>query len=361
MNALGLTVIMAPMKKIILTGVGLLAVITAAGSASSDVLSAVDAELNRLSASPKPEARLETSMSSMQSTAEALLTENAGLQREYKDLLSQVVAAEAAVDVQRKKNADQLAALEARRRELESPSVTGELRQKIAAVEKDTASERGMLNAAQARLQAADSKTALLKLRVQELEIEKKSLLLERRERSSSTLNVLKQSIRSLKAQVDSQKKQVEYVNKKISELMSIDRPYVKDVRQQIAETARLKAELDKIIIQRNELQRLIDAEAEKRDKFLSAPEQKPLQEKLQSKQQLTERVAAAMKLRKDLVEQAKVQEVSASEVADQVKKQEESNKELEDALANLRENIAVLEYKVNTIARYNNRNQLKK
>ncbi|MBF0595290.1 MAG: hypothetical protein HQL22_10035 [Candidatus Omnitrophica bacterium] len=365
------------MKKTILLTVTGIMIASWGFAADRNVLSAVDAALDNASKAKKvPAAQIDpvqlgaetapvwrSSLADIEKTSGSLVETNRKLAQEHNRLNDQLTAMEAAVTAQRQENERQLAAIEERRRIIDAPSAEGVFRQKIAKAGRDLQALQPQVSQAQARLKAVDNRIALRKLKIQELELEKKSLMLDRQSKSSSTLGVLKQSVQLLNDRVASQNEQIKYVQQKINELQSIDRPYLKEARQYEADNAKLKNDLAQLTAQGADLLKQLDAAVDKKGKAVGNNAKK-LADLTARKQALQARITASQAKKEGLAakvdEQTDSQAVKASELAAQIKDLETENKNIELALGNVRENIAVLEYRISTLTRYKNRNSTK-
>ena len=193
-----------------------------------------------------------------------------------------------------------------------------------------------------------------------ELEIEKKSLLMDHGARTGSTLSVLKQSIAALKAQSDSQKTQIVYVRQKISELKSVDRPFMKEAAPLATINASLKKDLADLAAQRQDLMAQIDAAVQKKLQTGLPSDVRRFGELSTQKAALEARIADAQAKKDRLAADSKEHVRKGADLASQIKSLEIENKALEESMGNVRENIAVLEYRINTVTRYKNRNSTK-
>ena len=300
----------------------------------------------------------QSSVSDIEKTTAVLVDLNNKLSREFQSLNTQLSTIQTGITTQQQKNAMLAAAVEDRRKELGSPS---DFKVRQTKAQKEVQALQALEASAKARMQSADSRIALRKLKVQELELEKKSLLLDDQARAGSTLKVLEQSVQALKDRVTAQKTQTAYVRLKINELMSVDRPYIKDANRYVNENAALRAELAKVTARKLEVSGKVDAAQQQNDQLALAPEIKHTRELMARRQVLKGRITVAQAKIKALAERDKDVVVTVSEVADQIKSLETENKQLNEILGDTRENIAVLEYRINTLTHYKNRNGQKK
>ena len=295
------------------------------------------------------------SLADIENTSSVLVETNRKLAEERDSLNNQLLVVEATVTALRQENERQLALVQDRRRAISAPSDESGLGQRIARVEQEMKTAQARTSQAQSRLKAVDSRIALRKLKIQELELEKKALLLDRQARTNSTLGILKQSVLLLRDRIATQKEQIVFVRQKINELQSIDRPYLKEVRQYESDNRKLKADLAALTARRDELATRLKAAVDKKEK-LAGGSGKKMQDLTARKLALDARIAAARKKQGSLAEQANVQTVKVSAVVDQIRELEKENKGIETEMGEVRENIAVLEYRISTITRYKNR-----
>ncbi|MEI6438315.1 MAG: hypothetical protein WCO69_06170 [Candidatus Omnitrophota bacterium] len=346
------------MVKILLLLISLLAAAPVWAS-TPDNDAAVSAALDRMSEGGEAP-RWRSSLGDIEQATSVLVEANRKLTSEYQSLSARLDSFESDLAAQQKKNAQIEADIAERRAVINTPVSSSPEKQKLTQAGKDVREAKLAADAAQARLKAVDSKLDLRRLKAQELEIEKKSLLMDRGARAVSTLGTLKQSIAALKDQVESQKGQIDYVSKKIADLKSVDRPFLKDASQLVAENAKLKDELTPLMVKRGDLLKQVDAAVEAKNKAGMAPEAKKSGDLAARKMALETRLAAAQSKKEERDADIKASAVDREALGRQTKDLEAENKRLEEQMGNVRENIAVLEYRMNSMTRYKNRNQHK-
>ncbi|MBF0386839.1 MAG: hypothetical protein HQL20_03170 [Candidatus Omnitrophica bacterium] len=344
------------MKKLILLTMAGVMFSSMAYAVRPEAESAVNAALDQISQGGVAP-RWKSSLGGIEEAIAVLVEANQRLMQEYQALSAQMSALEADITSQHQKNNEQDSALAARRAEVSVPAADGVERQKLALLGKDTEQARLAAAAAQSRLKSVDSKLGLRKLKVQELELEKKSLLMDRNARTVATLGLLKQSVKSLKDQADYQKSQTEYVRQKIAALNSVDRPFLKESGQLLADNTKLRQDLAKLMDERADLLKQADSAVDKKNKAATGADSKRLQDLTTRKASLETRLAAAKAKKDKFTAIADSYAVDSAALAVQIKGLEDENKALEEAAGNVRENIAVLEYRMNSLTRYKNRN----
>lgn len=326
-----------------------------AGAARTGTDAAVNAALDQLT--QQREVRPWTSsLGEIENAAAALVESNRRLTAEYRALSNQLSAMEAAVKAQRQRNGDLERTLAAHQQEVGTPSTTGSEKQRLTEVERQVREARTAALSLESRLKAIDNKLALRQLKIQELDLEKKSLLLDRNARAGVSLGLLKQSVRTLKEQADTQKAQIDFTRQKISGLNAVDRSYLKDLARVSAENDKLRQELAQVSAERSERQKSVESAAERKNAAAS-PEARRWQELNIRKAALEARAAAAQARKEQLATVTEASTVSLAALTAQIKGLEDENKGLEESMGNVRENIAVLEYRMNSLTRYKNRN----
>ncbi len=301
------------------------------------------------------------SLDEIKQSAAVLLDVNKELLREYELLNRQVVVLEAAVLAQRRKNTDLATSLESHQQAIKVRQDAGDMNQQIARAEKDLLSARQSALSFQERLKESEEETGLGQMKIQALQLEKQALLFDRQGRSGSVLEVLQQSVRSLKDRVVAQQAQTAFIREKINELTGIDRPHLKEARQYTQDNARIRSDLTRLTRERDELLAQIDAAIEKKNGVALNSGMREAKTLIVRQQALENRVAAVQARKQELALLSEKQKAQAEDVARQIKELETENRQLESSMGNVRENIAVLEYRINTVTRYKNRNTAKK
>ncbi len=173
LNAGLLPGIMPPMRKIILLTIVGIIILSPAWADAVDNTAVVNAALDqatRQGAAPVWKA----SLGEIENSVAVFVEANKNLNEEARALEAQQSRLEEAINTQRQTNAEQAAALAARREELDAPAASGAGKQRLAQMEKNTTAAGNAVTAAQARLKAVDSKLALRRLKIEGLELEKK-------------------------------------------------------------------------------------------------------------------------------------------------------------------------------------------
>jgi hypothetical protein len=296
------------------------------------------------------------SLARIEATTATLVDLNARLTRENRALNAQLSGIQSAIASEQRKNADMLAAIDEHRKAV--PGTDGFSRKRKQS-QKEIDSLAMLVASARARLAAVNSGIALHQLKVQELELEKRILVADRQSRSGLTMDVLRQSIQAMKDRIEAQQKQTVYVRQKISELNGIDRPYIADAKTQAEANAALRSDQARLAHRQAELSAQISAAIEKKASVStgSAAAGRHFRELHARKAALDERVSVARDKKAKLTALASQQAVVVKDLPAQIKGLETENTRLEEKIGNMRENIAVLEYRINTVTRYKNRN----
>ncbi len=132
------------------------------------------------------------------------------------------------------------------------------------------------------------------------------------------------------------------------------------------ADNAKLKTDLASLQVQREEVLQQLNAAATAKKDTAVAADIRRRKSLIARKDSLETQIAAAQAKKDSLMAAAKVfsdaeaNKVNAAALAEQIKSLETENKALEESMGNVRENIAVLEYRINSLTRYKNRNSTK-
>jgi len=320
------------------------------GTVSPAVISALDA----MSGAGDNRQGWNSSLGEIENTTAVLVDLNTKISREYQSLNARLQGIQSEISEQQKKNSRLEAMIQERREALDAPD---DGRPEKVQSDKELETLRALVTSVKARLNAADSRIALRKLKVQELELEKRLLLRDSQSHSDASLNILRQSVQSQKDRVAAQKGQALYVQQKMNDLMSIDRPYLKEANGYARANMALKTDLTRITARRDELGGQLNLLLEKKNQLSAEPDAKRAQAVFARKQAQDACIVTLQERKAVLQAQAKGHAITEADLTARIKDISEENQRLEAALGNTRENIAVLEYRINTLTRYKNRN----
>jgi DNA repair exonuclease SbcCD ATPase subunit len=198
---------------------------------------------------------------------------------------------------------------------------------------------------------------ALRRLKLKDLELQKKAAQLEHGD-GSATMASLEDEVRKLKDKAKEQDQQEQSLREQVEALTKKDDPETARQRQLYEENRSLKAELEKFDDRRKELEVLARGELPPG----TAPEVQANFQKYQlvdAEQRKIKEDVAKLSTRKDeLADHLLTAGDTDRDLEEKVKIMQEGNRVLEVNIENMRENIAVLDYKINTLERYRDRNK---
>ncbi|MBF0619961.1 MAG: hypothetical protein HQL19_07330, partial [Candidatus Omnitrophica bacterium] len=298
------------------------------------------------------------SLGSIQETTQVLLQTNDQLKAEYQKLQADIGALENTIAAVRAKNKEQRAAFTQRKADIESPSDIAAVKQQIAAKDKELADRKNSLAPGQARLASADAKLSLRRLQVAQLELQKKALLVDLRVRDEALFVKMQNEISRLAAQIRAQREQEDFLKTKLHELQNVDLPYVRDARHIADVNKKLKENLLLLAHDRDAAEDAL-AEIKKQRAVREADLNVRRYDELTRSKPELEAKLKALKAEKEALDKAAAEVIAPNADAEaDIANYAKQNKFIEQQSADLRENIAVLDYKVSTLERYKNRNQ---
>ncbi|MBF0485970.1 MAG: hypothetical protein HQL16_05605 [Candidatus Omnitrophica bacterium] len=321
------------------------------GNSSSDVLNTV---ANPLEASLP---QWNESVSSIEKNTASLLEMNARLSSEYQALSQEYIALKSEIIARKLKIKEGALALEARQHELDAPVEMSVGKAKAAKLESAIAIKKESLGTLEAARQRADSKLKLRRLKADSVDLEYKTALAEQKEKTNAALGDVNVEIDSLHDKINSAVEQEKIIRKKLAGFDTAKKPQLDAVRQLSIEKASLKARINAAIAEEQEMTDQLSALAEKR----SALEKSPLVSQYFTLVNEKTQLEASNTGIKDELKRKEALAATLPDTIDVVKTKadgvEKQNKQIEDENSNLRENVALLEYKINSLLRYQNRN----
>jgi chromosome segregation ATPase len=233
-----------------------------------------------------------------------------------------------------------------------------ELQAALVQKEREIAEAKSSLAVLKAKQQNLDRRMALRRLKLKDLELQKKAAQLEHKSDGSTAAASLEDDIPKLKEKVKEQEREEQSLREQIEGVTKKDDPVTAQQRQLYEENRSLKVGLEKLENERKGLEALLRGElppgtgSEVQANFqkyqLWEADQRKIKDDIARlstrKDQLANHFLTAGDTDRDLEEKIKVLQ--------------EKNRILEVEVENLRENIAVLDYKIHTLERYRDRNK---
>jgi chromosome segregation ATPase len=302
--------------------------------------------------------RWSSSLDGIQSSAAALLEANRKLGAEARELSSEVDVLTAELLRQQQKIKEKEESLRQKGAVRDLPEQTEEVKAELIKKEREIAQAKSSLAELKARQQVADRRITLLRLKYRELELEKKAALLDQKDAGNSDLNALGTDVQSLKGRLERQKERELDLQKRIAALGKTDDPKTAQQRQLFEENRSRKADLERLAKEERELEALIRGEIPSgMDPDARARFQRYQQEEVRQRS-LKEAVARMQARKEELSTQLLTAGDTDRELKERIKALQDQNRFLEVQLENLRENLAILDYKLNTLERYRDRNK---
>ncbi|GEM_PF-3686172 len=334
-------------------------------------MSTVDAALDRYMAQPPAMSdavdfqgqdslpRWKSSLGDIQDTSASLLSENARLSGEYTQLKMNQEDLQARLRGERVKNEASARQAGLEGLEQDGAGEVARLKKEIPARDREVQAQQDALAVLKSRLTAAKKRATLARLRVAELQVAKKSRVIDAQTRGQAALNDLRAEVEGARQRIALTREQTRVLLEKTAELEKIDRPYLPRIREVVAANVQIKERLVGLRAEKE------SAESKWRDlealRGRSAGDQnaRRIAKLLADRASLETRLKDADALLADLKahepEDAQGLPPSPEAAARQL---EQQNKSIEEETGELRENVALLEYKVNTLQRYKDRNK---
>jgi chromosome segregation ATPase len=213
------------------------------------------------------------------------------------------------------------------------------------------------LEAVKARVRSLENRVSVKGLRVQGLEVERKAQDVDVKVRDEAAVAALRQEVARAREQVSLGQRQRRVLREKTAELNGIENPYVAQIKQTMASNAELKDRVAAFAERRERLSAQLQDLTARRTSVESDKNVKRAVSLL-SDRALLER---ELKDNSVILEQLRQEGAPAVDAAGDLRaadidKLKAQNAEIEDLLTNLRENVALLEYKITTLERYKGR-----
>ena len=308
-------------------------------------------------AAQQPAFQWQDSLGGIQKTTAGLLEINRKLAQEYSSLSEEATGLQAEIDQKNAQNKGLQEEIVTRQMELLAPvEAGGPVHDELVLTQKAIAQEKQVVSVLNVKQKSLQSRSALLQLKIKELELDKRALLVDQKTRQDLVPLEGKAELSRLTESVASLRGQEQYLREKIAGISHV--------------TAPRNAEDPKISRDRMPLQAEASVLAqEKADLVLRLKERSALMNSSSYKRylDLAGRKEAFTKQSEDLKKKKALLEAQISQVPvtppsqdaqGQIKNLNDENAKIDEEIGDLRENIAVLEYKINSLERYQNRNK---
>ena len=300
-----------------------------------------------------------SSLDGIEATTTTLLETNNKLGEEYRALNSEVANLNREILKQGQTNASYEDAIRQKNGALDLPAQAEEVKARIAKTEKEIAQAKNTLAGLKARQQSANSRVALRRLKLKQLELEKQAALLNQNTGGKTISSSLEAEVKNLKEQLANQKEQARDIQERIDALNNSDAQEAARARQLSEENQSLKADLAKRAQAEQDLGILARGEVPPgTDPKVQAVFQS-YQELETTKRTLKENITKLTARKGQLDAHVLGAGVTEKGLDAKIKATQEQNRQLEEQIENLRENIAVLDYKINALERYRDRNRV--
>ena len=306
--------------------------------------------------------RWRSSLGEIQQASATLLETNSKLNTEARQLKNDLNALQAQIDQQRVKNAqlsDKIAEGRGKAQENNDQAQIFRLKEVLADRGRQIQSQKEMLAVLKARRGSIDSRVALARLRVAGLEVDQKSRNVDGKFQDESAMSAMRVENQRLRDKIGKGELQVKLLAEKTDELNHLDNPYIPQTREFSVKNSELRKRWTDLQDKKNAQQAQFEAvaagklKAEKDHNVLFVQKLLSDRDALQVRLKDNEERLTALKNEKAGPDKT-IDGVSLAEM-DKLQKQ---NAVMEELIGNIRENIALLEYKVTTLQRYKDRNK---
>jgi hypothetical protein len=305
--------------------------------------------------------RWRSSLGEIQQASKVLLETNFKLTQEARQLKKDLDGLQKQIEQQRVRNVQLSDEITQGRGKAQNDDAVETLRLKEALSDRkqQIQSQKDMLASLKARRGSMETRVSLAQLRLDKAELDEKTKSVDGKLQDGVTLNAMRVQNEKLRDKIVEGERQVVLLGEKTEELKGVDNPYIASMRDDFMKNAELRERLadlrEKTRQQQSAFERVavMKLAAEKDLSVLRV--QKLLNDRELLQLRLKENSDKLFVLKNDLLGQAVVVPGISSADIDKVEKQ---NAAMESLMGDLRENVALLEYKVTTLQRYKDRNK---
>jgi chromosome segregation ATPase len=296
--------------------------------------------------------RWRSSLTEIDNVTTGLLEMNTKLSADYLKLSNDVISMQDKIAFQRQKNADLLLEFQALKKEVETPVDRSREKLQVAELEQSVARQKAQIDTLKTRLQAMDSKLDLQTLKLAGLELERKAFDLDREARNRLLLEGYKVEMSSLRDKIVFAQDQEKVLRGKIIALPGEEKPWVAEARRLEAQRMALQVKIEAAEAQSADLAGKIAMIQKKSDERRQSDRYARYKELEEEKAKLRESIDRLEEESADLQEgPARAARLVA--MKSRLDDQQKDNTQVSDEVAYLRENIAILDFKVNSLRRY--------
>lgn len=232
---------------------------------------------------------------------------------------------------------------------------TSPLQNDLVLTKKVIAQEKQALSVLKVKLRTMESQTGLLQLKIKGLELDKRAILVDRKARVDSVSLEGAAELKRIRASLEALKGEESALLDKIADARGSLRPLSKEEQKKIRERNELKAEISVWEADKSDFVKRI----KERDAVLNSASFRRYRDLLARQEELAGKADGLKKQKVALETNAPQAEPVVAPLKDwegNIRKVNDENKDIEQQIADLRENIAVLEYKINNLERYKHR-----
>ena len=306
--------------------------------------------------------RWKSSLGEIQQAASTLLETNSKLNGEARQLNNDLQTVQAQIDQQRSKNAqisDEIVQLRGKAEENNDPDQISRFKEILADRNRQVQAQKDGLAALKARHGSLASRVSLARLHVAELEVDQKARDVDMKFRDDAAINALRAQVEATRDKIVKGEQQVKLLGEKAAELGQVDNTYATQTREITAKNTELRERLADLQAKNAAQQAQFEEVAAGKLKAEKGPNVLRVQKLLADRDALQARLKENSEKLEALKNSPDDQSsaIPAASAAD-VDKLQKQNAAMEEAIGDLRENVALLEYKVTTLQRYKDRNK---
>ncbi len=306
--------------------------------------------------------RWKSSLGEIQEASAVLLETNSALTSEHDQLKQDLVQLQGKIDTWRRQNAkiaDEMSRMQARSRQADDPAALARLKGLLAQRELAIKAQQDARSSAQLRRGSAESRVALLRAQMSAMDITRQEREVDMKAQDIARIQAVKAETERVKDRAAITDKQVQLLSVKTQELARLQTPYLPEARNLARTNGQIKERVQSLLVMKAQEQSQMAQMSAQKNRADADVQIQRLRQLLAQRDELQARLKDAtekLEALKALKPEDLKENVSADEA--QAQKFERQNAFIEDEIGNLRENIALLEYKLTTLERYNGRNK---
>ncbi len=303
-----------------------------------------------------------SSLGEIQRASAALLESNSALTAEHNQVKQELEQLQAKIDAERTGNAkmaDEIAQWQAKGRQAGDPVEIARVKALLAQRELEVKEQQDALAAAKLRRGSAESHAAVMRVQVADLAVVAKMHEVDMKAQSGVRIEEVRAETERVKDRTAITAEQIRLLGEKTAELAALKTPYLPQAREMV----RVNAELKGRVASLSSMKEQALAEMSQLDAAKGLANADVRVQRL--RQLLAQRDEMQAHLKDNTAKLEALNTLKPEELVDpmtddeaQAQKIERQNAFIEDEIGNLRENIALLEYKVTTLERYDGRNK---